>query len=163
MTVHKNCVVTLDYTVFDTNHDLLDGGETPLVYLHGGYREVFPKIEQAIEGKSIGDSIHLQLPPEDAFGEYRGDLVMVEDRSQFEDDLEIGQEIELVYSEDESEEIRLIYTVSEIQEDQVILDANHTLAGVTIVFDATVIGTREASHEEIEERLNTIHLTHSYL
>lgn len=153
--------MTLDYTVFDTNHELLDSGATPLVYLHGGYHEIFSKIERVLEGKSIGDSIHLQLPPEDAFGEYRGDLVTVEDRSQFEDDLEIGQNIEMIYGEDDDEEIRLTYTVSEIQDDQVVLDANHPLAGVTIVFDATVIGIREASVDEIEERLNTLHLSNS--
>jgi FKBP-type peptidyl-prolyl cis-trans isomerase SlyD len=157
--VHKNCVVTLDYTVFDTNRDLIDSGATPLVYLHGGYREVFPKIEQAIEGKTIGDSIHLILPPEESFGEYRGDLVLVEDRSQFEDDLEIGEQLEMVVSDDDDEEISLNYVVSEIQDEQVVLDANHPLAGVTIVFDATVIGIREASADEIEERLHVAHAT----
>ena len=45
------------------------------------------------------------------------------------------------------------YRVIEILEDRVILDANHPLAGVTIVFDGTVIGVREATSDEIEKRL----------
>ena len=146
MIITKNCLVTLDYTVFDTENNLLDSGAQPLIYLHGGYGDVFEKIEKALEGKSIGESIHIQLSPKDAFGEYK-------DRNQFEDDLEVGQNVEMVFSEGEDEEIVLTYSVVEILEDKVILDANHPLAGVTIIFDGTVIGVREATSDEIEKRL----------
>lgn len=153
MIIAKNSLVTLDYTVFDTENNLLDSGVTPLVYLHGGYNDVFGKIEKALEGMSVGESIHIQLAPKDAFGEYRSDLVLVEPRSQFEDDLEFGQQIEMVFSENEDEEIMMVYTVSDIQKDKVILDANHPLSGLTIIFDGTVIGIREATSDEIEKRL----------
>jgi FKBP-type peptidyl-prolyl cis-trans isomerase SlyD len=152
--IAKNCLVTLDYTVFDTENNLLDSGVTPLVYLHGGYIDIFEKLEKALEGKRVGDSIHMQLAPKDAFGEYRNDLVIVEERSQFEDDLEFGQQIEMVFSENEDEEIMMVYTVSDIQKDKVILDANHPLSGLSIIFDGTVIGVREATSEEIEKRLS---------
>lgn len=153
MIVTKNCLVTLDYTVFDTENNLLDSGAQPLIYLHGGYGDVFEKIEKALEGKSIGESIHIQLSPKEAFGEYKQELVLIEDRTQFEDDLEVGQNVEMVFSEGEDEEIVLTYSVVEILEDKVILDANHPLAGVTIIFDGTVIGLREATSDEIEKRL----------
>jgi len=151
--ITKNCLVTLDYTVFDTENNLLDSGAQPLIYLHGGYGDVFEKIEKALEGKSIGESIHIQLSPKDAFGEYKQEFVLIEDRNQFEDDLEVGQNVEMVFSEGEDEEIVLTYSVVEILEDKVILDANHPLAGVTIIFDGTVIGVREATSDEIEKRL----------
>jgi len=151
--ITKNCLVTLDYTVFDTENNLLDSGAQPLIYLHGGYGDVFEKIEKALEGKSIGESIHIQLSPKDAFGEYKQEFVLIEDRNQFEDDLEVSQNVEMVFSEGEDEEIVLTYSVVEILEDKVILDANHPLAGVTIIFDGTVIGVREATSDEIEKRL----------
>lgn len=153
MIITKNCLITLDYTVFDTENNLLDSGAQPLIYLHGGYGDVFEKIEKALEGKSIGESIHIQLSPKDAFGEYKQEFVLIEDRNQFEDDLEVGQNVEMVFSEGEDEEIVLTYSVVEILEDKVILDANHPLAGVTIIFDGTVIGVREATSDEIEKRL----------
>ncbi len=153
MQITKNALVTLDYTVFDTENNLLDSGAQSLVYLHGGYSDIFEKIEKALEGKSVGESIHMQLSPNDAFGEYKQELVLVEERSMFEDDLEVGQNVEMVFSEDADDEIMLSYTVIEISEDRVTLDANHPLAGVTIVFDGTVIGVREAMSEEIEKRL----------
>ena len=140
--ITKNCLVTLDYTVFDTENNLLDSGATPLSYLHGGYSDVFEKIEKALEGKSVGESVHVQLSHKESFGEYQEDLVMVEDRNQFEDNLQMGQQIEMIFSDTDDEEILMVYTVSDIQEDRVILDANHPLAGLTIVFDGTVIGVR---------------------
>lgn len=153
MHITKNALVTLDYTVFDVENNLIDSGADPLVYLHGGYGDIFDKIEKALEGKNVGESIHMQLSPKEAFGEYKEELVLVEDRSMFEDDLAVGQNVEMVFSENEDDEIMLGYRVIEILEDRVILDANHPLAGVTIVFDGTVIGVREATSDEIEKRL----------
>ncbi len=50
----------------------------------------------------------------------------------------------------------LTYRITAIEDETVVLDANHPLAGVTIVFDATVIGLREASEEEIEAKKSLI-------
>ena len=146
-------MVTLDYTAFDTENNLLDSGANPLVYLHGEYGDIFEKIEKALEGKSVGESIHMQLSPKDAFGEYKEELVLVEDRILFDNDIEVGQQMEMVFSDNDDEEIVVSYTIIEILEDKVVLDANHPLAGLSILFDGTVIGVREASSEEIEQRL----------
>ena len=154
MTITKNCLVTLDYTVFDTENNLIDSGANPLVYLHGGYNDVFEKIEKALDGKQIGDSFHLNLLPQDSFGEYQQDLVMIEDPSHFAEDIEVGQTLEMVFTGDEGDdEIMLAYTIVEITPEKVVLDANHPLAGMTSIFDAAVIGVREATSDEIEKRL----------
>ena len=42
MQVVKNTVVTLDYSVTDPDGELVDAGQEPLVYLHGGYDDIFP-------------------------------------------------------------------------------------------------------------------------
>ncbi|MDX9707789.1 MAG: peptidylprolyl isomerase, partial [Azospira sp.] len=41
--VVKNTVVTLDYNVTDSDGELVDAGKEPLVYLHGGHDDIFPK------------------------------------------------------------------------------------------------------------------------
>lgn len=49
----------------------------------------------------------------------------------------------------------ITYTITDIYEDKVVLDANHPLAGVTIIFDATaVIGIREATAQEVEAKIH---------
>ena len=49
--VVKNTVVTLDYNVTDPEGALVDAGKDPIVYLHGGYDDIFPMIEEALQGK----------------------------------------------------------------------------------------------------------------
>src|SRR5205085_11192252 len=49
-----------------------------LTYLHGGYGEMLPALEQALEGKGTGESVRLQLEPEQAFGEYDPQLLRIE-------------------------------------------------------------------------------------
>jgi FKBP-type peptidyl-prolyl cis-trans isomerase SlyD len=51
MQVEKNSVVTLDYSVTDPDGELVDAGQEPLVYLHGGYDDIFPMIEEELHGK----------------------------------------------------------------------------------------------------------------
>jgi FKBP-type peptidyl-prolyl cis-trans isomerase SlyD len=83
-------------------------------------------------------------------------LVLVDNRNAFEDDIEVGQHVEMVFNEDEdnNSEMMITYTITDIYEDKVVLDANHPLAGVSIVFDATVIGVREATSQEVEAKIH---------
>ncbi|MBW7861770.1 MAG: FKBP-type peptidyl-prolyl cis-trans isomerase, partial [Rhodocyclaceae bacterium] len=70
MEIAKNTVVTLEYTVRDSDGNMIDDGEHPLVYLHGGYDGIFPLLEEALHGKKVGERFQVKLQPEDAFGDY---------------------------------------------------------------------------------------------
>ena len=48
------------------------------------------------------------------------------------------------------EDDAIIYRVTEIADDKVVLDGNHPLAGMALVFTCTVTGVRPASAEELE-------------
>lgn len=148
MQVLKNTVVTLDYSVADPDGNIVDPGREPLVYLHGGYDDIFPKIEEALHGKQIGDSVKVKLQPDEAFGEYDADLVQIEPRSKFPETLEVGMQFEGA-AEGEDEEDVIIYRVTEIQSDKVVLDGNHPLAGTALVFTCTVTAIRPASADEL--------------
>lgn len=142
----KNAVVTLNYTVRDSDGNMIDEGEQPLVYLHGGYDGIFPALEEALHGKSVGDTFRVKLQPEDAFGDYDEELVLVEDLSQFPDNVEVGMSFERV-TDDGDEDV--VYRITDIAEGKVVVDGNHPLAGVALIFDGTVAAVREASAEEI--------------
>jgi FKBP-type peptidyl-prolyl cis-trans isomerase SlyD len=49
---------------------------------------------------------------------------------------------------DDDEDV-LIYRVTEIADDKVVLDGNHPLAGMALVFTCTVTGVRSATAEVI--------------
>ena len=61
MQISKNTVVTLDYEVHDTEGNLVDAGNEPLVYVHGGYDGIFPSIEEALHGKDVGATLKVKL------------------------------------------------------------------------------------------------------
>ena len=148
MQVAKNTVVTLDYNVTDPDGELVDAGKEPLVYLHGGYDDIFPMIEEAVQGKKIGESVVVKMQPDDAFGEYDAELIQIEPRKSFPQELQVGMQFEGL-PEDGDEDDALIYRVTEIADDRVVLDGNHPLAGMALIFTCTVTAVRPASEEEI--------------
>jgi len=150
MTIVKNSVVTLDYTITDTQKNLLDSGSEPLIYLHGGYKDVFEKIEKALEGKKVGDTICVQLTPKESFGVYDEALVVVEERGEFDDNIFVGEQFTEVIEDDFEEDQKISYTIKEITDESVTLDGNHPLAGIDIIFSATVLAIRKANAKEIK-------------
>lgn len=147
MQIVKDTVVTLTYRVTDSDGNLVDEGKEPLVYLHGGYDGIFPRIEEALQGKNVGDALEIKLQPDDAFGEYDAELVVIEARSLFPENIEVGMQFERASEngEDDGE----LYTITDIAEDKVVVDGNHPLAGMALVFACTVTEVRSATAEEI--------------
>lgn len=148
MQVAQDCVITLDYHITDLQGDVVDEGRMPLQYLHGGYQGIFAKIEDALHEKAIGEAVTVTLAPEEAFGEYDEELVEVEARDKFPDELAVGMQFEGGLSGGDAEDFE-IYHVTDIVGDKVVLDGNHPLAGLTLVFHCTVTAVRPASAQEI--------------
>ncbi|MCX8087427.1 MAG: peptidylprolyl isomerase [Rhodocyclaceae bacterium] len=147
MQIGPNTVVTLAYRVTDAQGNLIDPGERPLVYLHGGYGGIFEKIERELEGQAVGFSKDIRLQPEEAFGVYDADLVFVEPRDLFPENIEVGMQFER--ASDDEEEDGMLYTITNIAEGKVVVDGNHPLAGIALVFSCTVSDVRAATPEEI--------------
>lgn len=146
MEIAKNSVVTLNYTVVDPDGNMIDDGQQPLIYLHGGYDGIFPMIEEALHGKKVGDKLTVKLQPEDAFGDFDEELVLVEDASQFPENIEVGMSFERVGEDGEED---MLFRITDIAEGKVVVDGNHPLAGTALVFDVTVAEVRAASAEEL--------------
>ena len=111
-----------------------------LSYLHGGYGEMLPALEQALEGKGAGESIRLQLEPEQAFGEYDAELLRVEPLGRYGEGLTVGMQIE---------EEKTLYTVTDVAGGSVVMDANHPLAGMALQFSLVILTVRGATEEEL--------------
>ncbi len=146
MQIAKNFVVTLDYQVHDSDGNLIDEGSQPLVYIHGGYDGIFPRIEEELHGKEVGATLKVKLEPEEAFGEYDAELMNIETRNLFPDQIEVGMQFERGGNEDEED---MLFTITEIEGDKVVVDGNHPLAGMSLVFACTVTEVRPATEEEL--------------
>lgn len=148
MKIAKNTVVTVHYKLSDAQGTLIEDGQEPMVYLHGGYENTLPKIEEALEGKVAGFDITIQVEPEDAFGEYDADLVKVEERKNLPTPLEVGMQFEGTPDGDDDGDA-LVFTVTDVADDKVVLDGNHPLAGMALRFSLNVADVRAATDEEI--------------
>lgn len=147
MQIDQDTVVTLAYSVTDSDGNLIDAGERPLVYLHGGYGGIFEKIEEELLGQAAGFQKDIRLQPEEAFGEYDAELVMIEPRDLFPEEIEVGMQFERAAEDDDEED--MLYTITDIAEGKVVVDGNHPLAGIALVFSCTVNSVRVATPEEI--------------
>jgi FKBP-type peptidyl-prolyl cis-trans isomerase SlyD len=149
MKIEKDAVVTLRYKLADaTTNKLIEESSDPMVYLHGGYDNTFPKIEAALEGKEAGFQTTLSLLPEDAFGERDEALVRTISKADFPPGVKVGGQLEGRNDKGEPQ----VFTVMKIKGPQVILDGNHPLAGKALKFSLTVTGVRAATEEEIAHR-----------
>jgi FKBP-type peptidyl-prolyl cis-trans isomerase SlyD len=148
MKIAKDTVVTLKYKVAESKGKLIEESREPMVYLHGGYDNTLPKIEEALEGKEAGYECTLDLQPEDAFGVRDEALVRVIPKSEFPPGVKVGGQLEGRTDDGEPH----VFHVMKIKGPEVHLDGNHPLAGKALRFVIKVTGVRAASAEEIAHR-----------
>ncbi len=151
MSVVKNDnVVEIDYTLKNENGDVVDSsdGMEPLAFIMGK-KNIIPGLESEIAGKSVGDSFNVTIAPEEAYGLRDEKMIQSVSKSEFgenADKVEVGHQFQI---ENQSGE-PMIVRVVEVKDSEIVLDANHPMAGETLHFDVKIVSTREATQEELE-------------
>ncbi len=146
MQIADKTVVSIHYTLTDPDGDVLDSsrGAEPLAYLHGS-RNIISGLENALAGKSKGDTLKVTIPPEEAYGARDDSLVANVPRAQFEGaDVAIGQQFHTPGPQGQA-----VVTVTGVEGDQVTVDGNHPLAGIALTFDIEIVEVRVATPVEL--------------
>jgi FKBP-type peptidyl-prolyl cis-trans isomerase SlyD len=142
-------VVAIDYTIRNQDGEVVDtsSGRRPLIYLHG-YRQIVPGVEMAVEGLEAGHAIEVFVNPGDAYGERDPAAILVLPRHAFPDgeDLAAGTMFRAFRPDGKP----VIFSVIEASAEEVIVDANHPLAGQTLHVEVEVISVRDATDEELQ-------------
>ena len=146
MQIARDTVVSIDYELTDAAGKLIEKTPSPISYLHGDHQGIFPMVEQALNGKQAGDACEVRMEPGDAFGDYDEKLVRVEPRDRFPENVAVGMQFE---GAPEGGEHAAIYTVTDVSDGKVVVDGNHPLAGMSLVFNCTVTEVRKATDEEL--------------
>jgi len=150
MQVANKLAVSFHYTLTNSAGEQLDSsiGAEPLTYLHGE-GNIIPGLEQALEGKKVGDKFTVTIPAAEGYGEYETSMVQKVARQMFEgvDDLEVG----MMFNADVSHGTGVV-TITSIEGDEVTVDGNHPLAGQALTFAVEVTEVRLASADELEHR-----------
>ncbi|AVP58518.1 FKBP-type peptidyl-prolyl cis-trans isomerase [Pulveribacter suum] len=152
MEINEQCVVALTWVLKDTMGEELDVLDDPVEFLVGG-DDLLARIEQALQGYAPGAELSLHLEPEDAFGDYDGQLLFLEPRTLFPAELEEGMTFEgsaLPAGASADAPREALYTVAQIYPEHVVLDGNHPLAGLALRLQLKVHSVREATEQELE-------------
>ena len=149
MEIRRNKVVALDYTLKDDAGNVIDAsGKTPLYYLHG-HSNIISGLEEALEGRSPGDSLEVSLPPEKAYGTRDPKLISNLPISRLPEGSKPmkGQK----YNVQIGNQTRTV-TITKVRINDVEIDANHALVDKTLHFSVKVRQVRDATKVELEHR-----------
>ena len=146
MNITQDTAVTLTYQVTSPQGKPVDKGN--LSYLHGGYENIFPKVEAALEGQAVGFAVTLDLTAADAFGEHDPALIRIIPKAEFPPGVKVGGRIQSVGNDGQPQ----VFNVVKIKGPEVHLDGNHPLAGQALRFSGKVTAVRAASPEEVTHR-----------
>lgn len=147
MQISQNSVATLNYTLTDDQGNKLDEShDNSFAYLHGA-ENIIPGLEKELEGKKAGDELKVTVSPAEGYGE-RNDAMtqtVAKDMFEMDDDIQIGMQFHAAAPDGQT----VVVTVTSIDGDEITIDGNHPLAGVTLTFDVNIVEVRDATEEEL--------------
>ena len=146
MQIAADSVVSIDYTLKNDEGTIIDQSQPgqPMDYLHG-HRNIIPGLENALLGKSVGESVEVRVEPAEGYGEFNPALEQVVPRERFQgvDNLEVGMQFQA-----STEQGPVAVRIKKVEGEEVTVDGNHPLAGQHLNFSVTVQNVREATEEE---------------
>lgn len=116
--------------VFDTS---LQDERGPLEFTIGE-GTLLPAFEKELLGLSTGEKKTFELGSTDAYGPYRDELRLTVPKSNVPPGVEVGQTLQGNYKDE-----MINFMVRQVNEDNVIVDANHPLAGKDLIFDVEIV------------------------
>lgn len=148
MQISANKVVSIHYTLKDEEGEVIETSaqSDPLAYIHGA-GNIIPGLEGALSGKDVGDKFEVDVPPEEAYGFRKDELIQAVPMNAFQG---INEILPGMQFQAQTPSGMQLLTVVEVEQDQVIVDGNHPLAGQTLTFEVEVTDIRDATEEELD-------------
>jgi len=140
----KGDTVVIDYVVRTGDGRVVGGTEQagPQT-LTIGSAEIFPAIETALDGMTVGDEKAVTVPCADAFGPRREEMVIQIPRSNLPQEQPPQPGMALAARAQDGSTVNLVIT--EVGEENVTADGNHPLAGEDLHFGLTLVEIKDAA------------------
>jgi FKBP-type peptidyl-prolyl cis-trans isomerase 2 len=139
--IKEGSKVKAHYTGRLTNNDVFDtsltDGRDPIEFVIG-QGQLIPGFESGVLGLSTGDKKTIEIPAVEAYGEYRDDLRLTVPRSNVPEGIEVGHSLQANVNDQIVQ-----FMVRQVDENEVVVDANHPLAGQTLIFDIEILDVAE--------------------
>ncbi len=124
--------VSIHYTGKLENQEVFDTSENrePLKFTLGE-KNIIPGMNQAVKGMKVGESKTVSIPSKDAYGPYNDELVFEVPTKNLPPGVKAGTPLRDPQGN--------MVLVKEVKGDKSVLDANHILAGKTLIFDIKLV------------------------
>jgi FKBP-type peptidyl-prolyl cis-trans isomerase 2 len=119
----------VDGSVFDTSEG------NGLLRFEIGSGQIIPGFERALIGKNIGDKITVEIEPELGYGLVNEELIAKIPKERVPEGVHVGQELQSVLENGQP----ITVLITEVNNDDVVIDANHPLAGKDLIFDIEIV------------------------
>lgn len=145
--------LSFHYTLRDTSGRVLDTsrGAQPLTCIEGE-DQIVPGLEKVLRGLQPGEQRKVAVAPEEGYGPRDEQLIGRVPRAHLpvEGELQVGDQFKT-----DTDPYAPIVTVVAIEGEEVVLDANHPLAGETLHFDVELVAARPATEAELKAARDT--------
>ena len=143
--VTKNKLVSITYRILSGEGEVVEQSDIPIEFVYGVDDRIFPKIIMELEGKVIGDSVEVVLPPEEGFGVEDPELIIVTSIDSAPPEYRvIGAKP--TFQNEQGEALEM--TVTNIEDGQITVNGNHPFAGKTMHFVVTIVGVRDVNEDD---------------
>ncbi len=136
--------VVIDYVVRKSDDAVVGGtqqaGPQTLTI---GEAQIFPAIEQALDGMAVGEEQTVKVGAADAFGQRSEEMVIQIPRSSLPQDAQPQPGMQLAAQQPDGSTANLIIT--EVGDEAITADANHPLAGEDLTFGLTLVEIKQAA------------------
>lgn len=117
-----------DETVFDSSRER----EEPMEFTVGE-GEIIQGFDEAVEGMEEGETKKVTIPSDKAYGARNEEAILSVPRSKLPEDLTPEEGMQLEASQQDGE--KQILLITEVKDEEIVVDANHPLAGQDLIFD----------------------------
>ena len=116
-----------DKTVFDSSRE-----REPLEFTVGA-GQMIQGFDDAVLGMKVGETKNVTIPSDKAYGPKKEEAMVNVPKSQLPEGMtpEVGMQLEATQQDGRKQ----VLVVAKVEEEEVVLDANHPLAGKDLIFD----------------------------
>ena len=120
-----------DGTVFDSSE-----GKSPLAF-EVGAGMMIAGFDNAVNGMKVGDKVTAEIPANEAYGERKEEMLFEVPKSNLPEGMEPVAGMPLAMQQQDGSPVPV--KIAEVKEDIVVIDANHELAGMDLIFDIEMV------------------------
>ena len=141
-TIRQGMIVSVRYQVKNSSGQVVDGtvGDDVFSFVQGS-GEIVRGLESALDGRKVGETFEVSVPPELAYGQRDPDEVIRVPRAALPPDVACGAQL-VVEGPDGRQ---AVIWVTSIDGEEATVDGNHPMAGETLTFRVEVVGVMDPS------------------